>query len=331
MAPAESVSPFRDYAYTSCQFPSPASGEPSAAATLEKPRRCFAEECADDAANLDASPALLLPAGTAVSGGPMDCDTGDDQQDAAGAAAAATGDADAALPLAACKPMAACTQPPPPPSPVSFATPALPPAARAVLGLYGATQVRSGAPDGINAAASALISAWGQQDTFYVFDLGEVARLYSLWTAAMPRIQPFYAVKCNPEPGIVAMLNALGAGFDCASIQELQRAMALGVPQDRIIFANPCKRPADFRYAAEHGVETTTFDCVEELKKIAAGECNVGALLAAGCHVRLLFFYPFVCAAEAVCIFSLRSLQAALSLTAPPSFLHSTHPQVARH
>lgn len=48
---------------------------------------------------------------------------------------------------------------------------------------------------------------------------------------------------------MVAMLAALGAGFDCASIQELQLAAAHGVPQDRIIFANPCKRPADFRCA----------------------------------------------------------------------------------
>lgn len=45
----------------------------------------------------------------------------------------------------------------------------------------------------------------------------------------------------------IAMLNALGAGFDCASIQELKCAAAHNVPQNRVIFANPCKRPADFR------------------------------------------------------------------------------------
>jgi ornithine decarboxylase len=46
---------------------------------------------------------------------------------------------------------------------------------------------------------------------------------------------------------MLAMLNALGAGFDCASIAELEAIAGLGVPQSRIIFANPCKRPADFR------------------------------------------------------------------------------------
>ena len=29
---------------------------------------------------------------------------------------------------------------------------------------------------------------------------------------------------------------------------------------DRIVFANPCKRPKDLRCAADRGVELTTFD-----------------------------------------------------------------------
>jgi hypothetical protein len=163
--------------------------------------------------------------------------------------------------------------PPPPPHHrrALLATPPLPPAARAVLAQYGATRAAAGDAAGLAGAASGLISSWGLADTFYVYDLGEVARLHGLWVAALPRVAPFYAVKCNPEPGIVAMLDALGAGFDCASVQELERAAALGVPQGRVIFANPCKRPADFRYAAERGVEYTTFDCASELEKIAAG------------------------------------------------------------
>jgi ornithine decarboxylase len=54
-------------------------------------------------------------------------------------------------------------------------------------------------------------------------------------------------VKCNPEPLMLSMLAALGAGFDCASVMELEAAEALGVPQERVILANPCKKPADFR------------------------------------------------------------------------------------
>lgn len=49
----------------------------------------------------------------------------------------------------------------------------------------------------------------------------------------------------NSEPD----LHACAARRLCVLPQELQLAAAHGVPQDRIIFANPCKRPADFRCA----------------------------------------------------------------------------------
>lgn len=116
-----------------------------------------------------------------------------------------------------------------------------------VLQEYSAISIANGCGSGIADAALGAIAECAVCDTFYVYDLGEVARLHATWVATMPRVKPFYAVKCNPEPGLIAMLDALGAGFDCASVQELQKAAALNVPQDRVIFANPCKRPLDFR------------------------------------------------------------------------------------
>lgn len=43
-----------------------------------------------------------------------------------------------------------------------------------------------------------------------------------------------------------------------------------GVHPSRIIFAHPCKRPCDIRYAREQGIDYTTFDTESELHKIAA-------------------------------------------------------------
>lgn len=69
------------------------------------------------------------------------------------------------------------------------------------------------------------------------------------WRAAMPRVQAYYAVKCYPEPAILQLLMALGSGFDCASKGEVDMMLQLGVHPSRIIFAHPCKRGADIRYA----------------------------------------------------------------------------------
>ena len=34
-------------------------------------------------------------------------------------------------------------------------------------------------------------------------DLGNVQRLYDAWHVAMPRVTPFYAMKCSPMPALM--------------------------------------------------------------------------------------------------------------------------------
>lgn len=48
---------------------------------------------------------------------------------------------------------------------------------------------------------------------------------------------------------------------------------------DRIVFANPCKRPRDLRCAADTGVQLTTFDTEAELAKLARFAPGARALL----------------------------------------------------
>jgi ornithine decarboxylase len=74
------------------------------------------------------------------------------------------------------------------------------------------------------------------------------------FVTAMPRVRPFYAVKCNPNPVIMRSLAALGCGFDCASAKEMADVLSMGVHPSRVIFAHPCKRPADLLHAAATSV-----------------------------------------------------------------------------
>lgn len=48
-------------------------------------------------------------------------------------------------------------------------------------------------------------------------DLGDVLKKHMRWLRALPRIAPFYAVKCNDSPSVLRTLASLGTGFDCAS------------------------------------------------------------------------------------------------------------------
>lgn len=107
------------------------------------------------------------------------------------------------------------------------------------------------------------------ENNIYVYDLGTLHRTYQQWEGLFPGVAPYYAVKCNPDMGILKMLAFLGSGFDCASPAEIDRVLAIGVDPSRIIYANPCKREADIRYADSRGIIYTTFDTLQELNKIA--------------------------------------------------------------
>ncbi|KAJ7675050.1 ornithine decarboxylase [Mycena rosella] len=162
----------------------------------------------------------------------------------------------------------------PPPSPLQFAQrppwsapdeheslfPALPP----LLHGHPDLHLRNGI---LNAAAS---DAEGAESAFFVADLTQVYRQHLRWRACLPQIQPFYAVKCNPDPYVLRLLAALGAGFDCASNGEISQVLDIGgIHPSRIIFANPCKAVSFVRNAAKMGVDMMTFDNADELYKIA--------------------------------------------------------------
>ncbi|EYE97515.1 type III PLP-dependent enzyme [Aspergillus ruber CBS 135680] len=105
-------------------------------------------------------------------------------------------------------------------------------------------------------------------EPFFVADLGQVYQQHQRWTRNLPAVQPFYAVKCNPDPTLLRFLAELGTGFDCASIDELKRVRNLGVDPSRIVFANPCKAASALCTARDMGVTKTTFDNLDELDSI---------------------------------------------------------------
>ncbi|KAG6865391.1 hypothetical protein C0991_002972 [Blastosporella zonata] len=108
------------------------------------------------------------------------------------------------------------------------------------------------------------------EKAFFVADLSQVYRQHQRWVTSLPEIQPYYAVKCNPDPYVIRLLAALGSGFDCASNGEISQVLSVGgIDPSRIIFANPCKALSFIRSASKMGVETMTFDNSDELYKIA--------------------------------------------------------------
>jgi ornithine decarboxylase len=138
-----------------------------------------------------------------------------------------------------------------------------------IITKYGLEYVKNSLLSEISDYVKAKITTEHLEEAFYVVDLGPVFRRWGTWMRLMPRVKPHYAVKCNPSPVILALLAALGTGFDCASSRELDLVASLGVDvSKRVIFANPCKLPGHIRYARQLGCNLSTFDTESELHKI---------------------------------------------------------------
>lgn len=106
-------------------------------------------------------------------------------------------------------------------------------------------------------------------DAFILLDLNAVFEQFALWKRELPMVEPFYAVKCNTDQVLLRTLAALGMGFDCASRNEIDIVMDMGVNAERIIYANPCKTRSFIAHAKERNVTKMTFDNSEELVKVA--------------------------------------------------------------
>ena len=105
-------------------------------------------------------------------------------------------------------------------------------------------------------------------EPFYIVDLDKVAEQYNRWIEYLPNIQPYFAVKSNPDANIMRLLATLGCNFDCASKNELINVMSIVNNPERIIFANPCKVSSHLKYARDNNISMMTFDSIEELEKI---------------------------------------------------------------
>jgi ornithine decarboxylase len=103
---------------------------------------------------------------------------------------------------------------------------------------------------------------------FFIVNLKEVIKKINLWRENLPLVEPFYAVKCNPDDIIIRLMSSMGLGFDCASKNEIARVVSAGAVPEKIIFANPCKMTEQIKYARSNDIDMMTFDSSHELYKI---------------------------------------------------------------
>ena len=109
----------------------------------------------------------------------------------------------------------------------------------------------------------------------YVYSSATLERHYRVFhdaLAAHPEIgEPLviYAVKANANIAVLATLARLGAGADTVSEGEIRRALAAGVPAERIVFSGVGKTARELAFALEVGVDEINIESEPELELIA--------------------------------------------------------------
>ena len=113
-----------------------------------------------------------------------------------------------------------------------------------------------------------FLAKHGYKRPVLIVDLDIVRTKTKRFRASLPRVRPHFAVKANPDPRVLRIMIEEAAGFEIASVAELDMLLAQGVAAAEIFYSNPVKSRDHIVYAAEKGVEWYVIDSLEELKKI---------------------------------------------------------------
>ena len=116
--------------------------------------------------------------------------------------------------------------------------------------------------------ANALAEKYGTP--LYVYDFDYIENRYTTLKDAFAGKKSIinYAVKANSNLSVVAHLAKLGAGADCVSIGEVNRALTAGVSKYKIIFSGVGKRDDEIREALEKDILLINLESEAEMKRV---------------------------------------------------------------
>jgi diaminopimelate decarboxylase len=106
---------------------------------------------------------------------------------------------------------------------------------------------------------------------FYCYSAATLRRHYHVFAGAFADISSLvcYAVKANSNVAVLRLLGQLGAGMDIVSEGELRRALAAGIPPNRIMFSGVGKTARELALALDVGILCFNVESEPELHLLA--------------------------------------------------------------
>ncbi len=104
---------------------------------------------------------------------------------------------------------------------------------------------------------------------FYCYSSATLERHYRVFAGAFPKGTLIaYSVKANGNLAVLKTLAKLGAGADVVSGGELKKALAAGIPGERIVYSGVGKTAREMRLALEAGIYQFNVESEPELEAL---------------------------------------------------------------
>jgi diaminopimelate decarboxylase len=119
-----------------------------------------------------------------------------------------------------------------------------------------------------------LLDLCSQHETpFYIYSLKKVQQSAIDFSTAATKAGLkdhllCYALKANPHPQILEVLNKLGVGADIVSGGELERALSCGMDSKRIVFSGVGKTREEIQFAIQSNILSVNIESADELEDI---------------------------------------------------------------
>jgi diaminopimelate decarboxylase len=113
---------------------------------------------------------------------------------------------------------------------------------------------------------------------FYCYSSATLERHYRVFAEAFADTDALvcYAMKANSNQAVLKILAGLGAGADVVSEGELRRALAAGIPADKILFSGVGKTAREMDFALSAGILCFNVESEPELELLSARATALG-------------------------------------------------------
>ena len=118
----------------------------------------------------------------------------------------------------------------------------------------------------------------GYETPFYLYDTALLRQTLEsvVYESKKYGYKVHYAIKANYDDHLLAVIREYGLGIDCASGNELRKAIEAGFDPKGIVYAGVGKRDKELKYAIEQNILAINCESIQELELVDALSAEAG-------------------------------------------------------